>query len=453
MRATVVIVNWNGERLLAPCLNALAQQTLAREHWQVWVVDNASADGSVALLERDYPWVRVIKNSANLGFAGGNNTALREVTTPFAVLLNNDATAQPDWLESLLAPFDEPGSESLAVTASKIVFMPRFARLRLTTPGFTPGPHDSRELGVRIHAVSVDGHAVADEVLWERLTFGPEGEGAGRYRWTRPAGEMLIPLPDADIDSDELVAPVTVEFTWAAEQDKWVQLEWDGGSCSLPVSTDGLTVTLDLPAATPTVNVINNVGGIVLTEGYGADRGFQEVDEGQYDKPEEVFIGCGNGAAIRSEVGHAVGWFDDDFFLYYEDTDLFWRIRSRGWTIRYEPTALLRHIHSASTGEWSPVFVFHVDRNRLLMLTKNATPGLALRQVLRYPVTAASMAVRELRRGFAERRRPALRATLTRLKIFLSYLRLAPKMLARRRAIRRAATIERSELQMWLVQR
>lgn len=450
MRATVVVVNWNGEHLLGPCLDALSRQTMPRDHWQVWVVDNASSDGSVALLERDYPWARVIRNTDNLGFAGGNNTALREVTTPFAVLLNNDATPEHHWLENVLAPFDEPGAENLAVTASKIVFMPKFVRLSLSTPGFSPGAHDSRELGVRIHGVGVDGHQSADEVLWEKLTFGPEGEGANRYRWTRPTGEMLIPVSAV---GPILEKPVAIELSWASEEDKWVQLAWDGGSCALPASPDGIAVTVELPVGTPTVDVINNVGGIVLAEGYGADRGFQEVDAGQYDQAEEVFTACGNGAAIRSEVGHDIGWFDDDFFLYYEDTDLFWRIRSRGWSIRYQPSAILRHIHSASSGEWSPVFLFHVDRNRLLMLTKNATAGIAWRQVLRYPLTLLSMALREVRRAFAERRRPAVRATLMRLKIFLSYLRLMPKMLVRRRAIRRNATVDRPTLQKWLVQR
>ena len=111
--ATVVVVNWNGERWLGPCLTALAAQRTTCA-FDVWVVDNASTDGSLALLERDHPGVRVLRNDRNLGFAGGNDTALREVTTPFAVLLNNDATPEPDWLERLLAPFDAPGADRLA---------------------------------------------------------------------------------------------------------------------------------------------------------------------------------------------------------------------------------------------------------------------------------------------------------------------------------------------------
>src|SRR6266508_4676515 len=91
MLATVVVLNWNGRRLLPDCLDALAKQDLDRALWETWVVDNGSTDDSVELLTREYPEVRVVETGANLGFAGGNNAALGMVDTPFVVLLNNDA--------------------------------------------------------------------------------------------------------------------------------------------------------------------------------------------------------------------------------------------------------------------------------------------------------------------------------------------------------------------------
>lgn len=444
-RATVVIVNWNGEKLLPTCLDAVAAQT-APFPFQTWVVDNASRDGSVELLRERYPWVRVLRSGANKGFAGGNNHALRTMTTPYAVLLNNDATPEPDWLENLLAPFEAPGGERLGAVTGKVVFEPTFLRLRLSTAGFVPGPHDARRLGVRVSSVRVDGAERLGDVLWEKLTWGAEGPAAGRFFWTRPAGELLVPVPAA--------GPVTLAFTWAAERAKPVTLGWDGGSVSLPVGPDPTGASAVIPPGVPRVDVVNNVGGIVLVDGYGADRGYQEVDTGRYDTPEEVFTACGNGVALRTRVGRELGWFDEDFFLYYEDTDLSWRLRARGWSIRYEPTAVLRHLHSATSGEWSPLFVFHTDRNRLLMLTKNATPGLALRAVLRYPLTTASTALRALRRGLAARRRPAVRPTLLRLRVIGSYLRLLVPMLRRRRVVRRTAALPRRELERrWLVPR
>ena len=63
------------------------------------VVDNASSDDSRELLAaQTSPTSQVLANDANLGFAGGNNSALRSITTPFAVLLNNDAAPEPGWL-------------------------------------------------------------------------------------------------------------------------------------------------------------------------------------------------------------------------------------------------------------------------------------------------------------------------------------------------------------------
>ncbi|WP_083731017.1 glycosyltransferase family 2 protein [Protofrankia sp. BMG5.30] len=441
---TVVIVNWNGAHLLPACLDGLAKQVTGFA-FETWVVDNASADSSRALLAERYPWVQVVPSETNLGFAGGNNLALRAVTTPYAALLNNDAVPEPDWLANLLAPFDAPGGDRLGAVTGKVVFLPRFLRLRLSTPTFTPGPHDPRQLGVRVSSVTVDGRETLREVLWEKLTFGAEGGPDAPFFWTRGDGELCVPVPEG--------GPVTLGFTWAGQAAKPVTLSWDGGSVTLDAGAEPSTVEFTVPGDVARVDVINNVGGIVLRDGYGADRGYQQIDTGQFARPEEVFTACGNGMAIRTRLGHELGWFDDDFFLYYEDTDLSWRIRARGYTIRYIPDAALRHVHSASSVEWSPLFVFHTDRNRLLMLTKDASARIAVAAVARYPLTTASIALRTLRQAWTARSRPPLRPTWLRLTVIASYLRLLPAMLARRRAISRTASTRRHELENWLVRR
>jgi GT2 family glycosyltransferase len=436
-RATVVVVNWNGRHLLGPCLDAVRKQDT--DDFETWVADNASTDGSVELLRRDYPWVRVVETGGNLGFAGGNNAALRDVTTPYAVLLNNDAVPEPTWLSATLRALEE-GPPTLGCVTPKIVFLPRFVAMTLTTEGFVPGPQDPRDLGVRIFEVAVDGEPVRP--LWERLTYGME---LGAF-WTRPSGDFLLPVA-------ETAAAQRIRLTWIADRDKDVTIAWDGGGVTLRVTAEQREVEFDLPPDAPRVDVVNNAGGIVFADGCGADRAFQRVDDGSYDSPEDVFTFCGNGVAFRREVLDQVGLFDDDFFLYYEDTDLSWRVRAAGWDIRYEPSAVLRHHHAASSGEWSPVFRFHVDRNRLLMLTKNASWRLALPQVLRYPLTTASMGLRALRQGAKARRRPPLRPTLLRLKVIASYLRLLPKMLTRRRRIDATRTVSRTDLERRLVPR
>ena len=446
---TVVVLNWNGAHLLGDCLRGLAAQDLPEGQLATWVVDNASTDGSLELLADQFPWVRAIANDSNDGFAGGNNLALREVATPFVALINNDARPEPDWLRRLLEPFSEPGAERLGAVSAKIVFLPRFLAVELATPGFVPGTLDTRELGVRVYRVTVDGEDVTERVLWDRVAYGPEGEGPGRFRWTRPAGMLLIPV-DRDPTQE---GPLRLGLRVAAETTKAVELTWSGGSGSGKAEPEPVDLEVEVPAGVPLADVLNNAGSMVFRDGYGADRAYQELDRGQYQTPEEVFAFCGGSVCFRTEALRQAGVFDDDFFLYYEDTDLSWRLRSLGWRIRYQPAAVARHIHSASSVEWSPLFVFHTDRNRLLMLTKNARASLAAREVLRYPLTTASLALREVARARHTRRRPPVRPTLLRLRVLGSYVRLLPAMLARRRRIAARASVDRKRLERWLVLR
>ena len=446
---TVVVLNWNGAHLLADCLRGLAAQDLPEGQVAVWVVDNASSDGSLELLAERYPWVRAIANDSNDGFAGGNNVALREVATPFVALINNDARPEPDWLRRLLEPFGEPGTERLGAVSAKLVFLPRFLAVELATPGFVPGTLDTRELGVRVYRVAVDGTDVTERVLWDRVAYGPEGDGPARFRWTHPAGMLLVPVDRPPEDGEALRLSLRV----AAEATKPVELTWAGGAGGGKAEPEPVDLEVEVPAGISLVDVLNNAGSMVFRDGYGADRAYQELDRGQYQRPEEVFAFCGGAVCFRTEALRQAGVFDDDFFLYYEDTDLSWRLRALGWRIRYQPAAVARHIHSASSVEWSPLFVFHTDRNRLLMLTKNARAGLAAREVLRYPLTTASLALREVARSRHTRRRPPVRPTLLRLRVLGSYLRLLPVMLVRRRRIAARAAVDRKRLERWLVLR
>ncbi len=99
---SVVIVNWNGGEDLEECLASLRAQTLA-EPFEVVVVDNASEDDSLAVLERQRPPVRLIRNSVNRGFAAGCNQGIEGSGGEFVALLNADAVVEPAWLEELVA--------------------------------------------------------------------------------------------------------------------------------------------------------------------------------------------------------------------------------------------------------------------------------------------------------------------------------------------------------------
>ncbi len=76
----IIIVNWNVHDMLADCLRSIeADLAYSPLSVETWVVDNASTDGSVAMLRRDFPKVQLIAGETNLGFAGGNNRALRAI--------------------------------------------------------------------------------------------------------------------------------------------------------------------------------------------------------------------------------------------------------------------------------------------------------------------------------------------------------------------------------------
>lgn len=100
-KVSVIIVNWNGDLFLERCLIALMTQTV-KPH-EVILVDNASSDGSVDRL-RQFPFVRLMAQNQNTGFARGNNLAIEAVSSEseWIALMNPDAFAEPLWLEELL---------------------------------------------------------------------------------------------------------------------------------------------------------------------------------------------------------------------------------------------------------------------------------------------------------------------------------------------------------------
>jgi GT2 family glycosyltransferase len=80
----------------------------------------------------------VIASPVNTGFAGGNNLALRTVRTPYAVLLNNDAVPEPDWLRNLLAPFEEDGATGSAWSPARSCSRPGSCRCGCAPRASTP---------------------------------------------------------------------------------------------------------------------------------------------------------------------------------------------------------------------------------------------------------------------------------------------------------------------------
>ena len=330
---TVVVLNWNGRRLLPPCLEALALTEYDTGRWEVVVVDNASTDGSGAWVEGAHPWVRVRRNPANWGFGRGNNPAMRDAPGPYVVLLNSDTRVRLGWLRALVAAME-------------------------ANPGAGAGT--------------------------AKLVFPPDGEHAGR---------------------------------------------------------------------------IQNAGGMVLPDGGGRDRGTvvangvvsHEPDDGRYDTPDEVFFFCGAAAILRKAALDEVGYFDERYFMYYEDLDLSWRLRLRGWTVQFVPGAVVEHEHAASSGEWSPLFTYNVERNRPLMLAKLAPWPLATREAGRYLVEFGLNAAR-VAWWLASRRERGPHASRARMqaRVVLSWIRDLPGVMRDRAAIESSRRVPDRAIEAWM---
>ena len=96
LEVSVVIPNFNGMAYLERVLFSLEKQTM--KEFEVILVDNGSTDGSVAFVEKIFPWVRLIRLSQNFGFCRGVNEGIRASRAPYVLLLNNDTETEPDFV-------------------------------------------------------------------------------------------------------------------------------------------------------------------------------------------------------------------------------------------------------------------------------------------------------------------------------------------------------------------
>ncbi len=104
-KVSVIVLNWNGIHYTVPCIESLKKQSY--RDFEMVVVDNGSAkDDSVERLKK-IKGIKLVLNSGNLGFAGGNNSGVRAASaTKYIALLNNDAVVPRDWLKEMVAAMD-----------------------------------------------------------------------------------------------------------------------------------------------------------------------------------------------------------------------------------------------------------------------------------------------------------------------------------------------------------
>ncbi|MEC7264950.1 MAG: glycosyltransferase family 2 protein [Bacteroidota bacterium] len=102
MKIAVVILNWNGEALLERFLPSVMEHS---EGADIYVVDNASTDGSIDFLKQHYPTIGVVQNDVNGGFAKGYNDGLKHIEADLFCLLNSDVEVTENWLGPIIKAF------------------------------------------------------------------------------------------------------------------------------------------------------------------------------------------------------------------------------------------------------------------------------------------------------------------------------------------------------------
>ena len=441
----VVVLNFNGGDDTIRCFDHLAATRWPTEQLQRICVDNGSTDGSIERLREAHPGVEVRAQVRNTGFPA-NNLALRDLDqVRYVALINNDAFVEPEWLAPLVDTLDDdPG---LGAACPKLLLAARFAEIHIKAPVLISEGAGGRELSIQIRGCAVDGVDVWRDLHVASGGWGREASTLGTFEWIGPDSTVRIPIPASDGLRNGGRGGATVALRIDAVQA--CEIVIDG----TPMSIRSGASTVVFSAPTALVDVVNNVGSLVFSDGCGADRGWLERDLGQFDEPIEVFAWCGGGVLLRPAYLADVGLFDESFFLYYEDTDLSWRGQARGWRYRTAPASVIRHVHAASSGEGSEVFAFHVERNRLLMLVKNAPARTAIRQSLLHLRATASYFRRDVLRPPLRRQRPRVTIVRRRINSYLGFLRMLPATLVERRVLRARRLVADRRLDPWFVQR
>ena len=114
--------------------------------------------------------------------------------------------------------------------------------------------------------------------------------------------------------------------------------------------------------------MINSSGGMTHYLGLSWSGDYKKADDGAFSKIKEVAFASGAAMLVKREVIEKVGAFDEDYYMYLEDTDLSWRIRLAGYKVIFVPESIVWHKYEFSKGKQK---FFYLERNRLAMMSTN----------------------------------------------------------------------------------
>lgn len=323
MRASVVVVCLQPGDWLEEALTSVADQAD-----QVVLVDNGSVDGTASVIGRR-AGVTVVRSPSNLGFAAGVNLGVRHSSGELLALLNDDAVAAPGWLAAAAETLADP---TVAAVTPKVLYRDRYRAVEIDADAWQ-APGDTRTLGARVTRASVDGRDVLGSLCGPGIHRLEIDESGDRWRWSRPGHPVYVPVPGADATVD-------------------VECGRVGG---------------------PLLRLVNKAGSWLSLDGILGDAGDREPDDGRFERPGEHFFASGTALVTRADTWGRLGGLAEPMFAYFEDADWSWRARLAGMRIVYDPTGVVEHRQSATSGGWGSQWVRRwVPANHAACLLRNA---------------------------------------------------------------------------------
>lgn len=345
---SVIIVNYNGKRYIDTLFKSLHELDLDDIKLQIVFVDNASNDNSVEYLEKNYNSenLKIVKSEKNTGFAGGNNLGVRNSDGKYIALLNNDTKVDKQWIKTLYNRIKD--DSTVGMINSKLLFFHDFIKINTRT-------NDKFKINKKViinkKEYEIDNKFAKNLLLEDKMTCFGHSYFYIPLLYDESDYEFAFNLSEYNIETDFILI----------DEEKFYPDE--NGVIKITMLKDEILKYKK--------TLIQNAGSGINENYDGYDIGMGEEDCEKYRNEYEINNGCGASIIMLKEDFEKAGMFDEDFFMYYEDTDLSYRIRNLGKKIIFYPNSIVRHIHTGSSKEWSPFFIFHVVRNKALFVYKN----------------------------------------------------------------------------------
>lgn len=248
---SIITLNWNTPKVTCELLSSIKDHN-TYENIEVIVVDNASDEDPSQQFISALPTAKIIRNTKNLGFSGGNNVGIKAASGDYLFIVNNDTEFTAGLIESLLSVFEKNPDVGIACPKLRYYF----------------------------------------------------NKGIIEYAGYKP------------------------------------------------------------------VNIFTGRNQMI---------GSGEKDNGQYNKLNKTYYAHGGAMMVSKKAVDKVGLMPEQFFLYYEELDWSVRFRKNGYSIYFQPEALIYHKESMTTGKASPLKTFYLTRNRILFMRRNISfPGLSI---------------------------------------------------------------------------